>query len=74
MGKLGEDDLFVEVAGVEFRFCNDCDVHLGFDQPLPLVEDFYSRWQSIGYDPAEWIKNKEKGPGTRVRGGKVRDA
>lgn len=70
LGELGSDDLFVELGGVEFRFCHEMDVHLGFDEHHPVIEDFYARWDRLGYHPAEWIKNQKIGPGTWVRGAK----
>jgi hypothetical protein len=70
LGEFGHNDLFVELADVEFRFCNDMDVHIGFDDHQPLIEDFYSRWEEMGYSPAEWLKNQKNGPGERVRGGR----
>ena len=69
-GQIGNNDVFIQIADVEFRFCNDCDVHIGFDSQVPLIEDFYQRWESLGYQPAEWLKNEENGPGERVRGGR----
>jgi hypothetical protein len=70
LGEFGYNDVFIELANVEFRFCNDTDVHIGFNRRQPLIEDFYSRWEVLGYHPAEWLKNEEHGPGEWVRGGK----
>ena len=70
LGEFGYNDLFIKISDVEFRFCNDMDVHIGFDQHQPLIEDFYSRWEAMGYYPAEWLKNEKNGPGERVRGGR----
>ena len=67
IGKLGKDDLFIKVSGLEFRFCNDSDIHIYFNEPNDDVEFFYSRWKEMGYQPAEWLKNQEKGPGERGR-------
>lgn len=67
IGGLGKDDFFVKLSGLEFRFCNDSDVHIYFSEPSDDIEFYYSRWKELGYKPAEWIKNKEKGPGERVR-------
>ena len=67
IGKIGRDDLFVNIAGLEFRFCNDSDVHIYFTEHSDEIEYFYSRWKALGYQPAEWLKNEEKGPGERVR-------
>jgi hypothetical protein len=70
LGEFGYSDVFIELTDVEFRFCNDTDIHIGFDRPQAFIEDFYSRWEVMGYFPAEWLKNHENGPGERVRGGK----
>lgn len=68
IGSLGRDDLFVKVADLKFRFCNDCDVHIYFSNLGDSdVENFYVRWKQKGYKPAEWVKNQENGPGERVR-------
>ena len=67
IGKIGRDDLFVKISGLEFRFCNDSDVHIYFTEHSDEIEFFYSRWKALGYQPAEWLKNEEKGPGERVR-------
>lgn len=69
-GEFGYNDVFVELEDIEFRFCNDTDVHTGFDNHQPMIEDFYARWEDLGYYPAEWLKNQEHGPGQLVRGGK----
>lgn len=69
LGQFGCNDVFIELAEVEFRFCNDTDVHIGFDQHKPFIEDFFDRWKSLGYYPAEWLKNETHGPGEHVRGG-----
>lgn len=67
IGRLGRDDLFIKISGLEFRFCNDSDVHIYFQTANDDVEYFYTRWKEMGYQPAEWLKNQEKGPGERVR-------
>lgn len=67
MGALGKDDLVVKVADLEFRFCNDSDIHIRFTAPDNESESFYLRWKKLGYQPAEWVKNKENDPGKRVR-------
>jgi hypothetical protein len=69
LGEFGYNDIFIELADVEFRFCNDTDVHIGFDRHQPFIEEFYSRWETLGYYPAEWLKNEKYGPGECVRGG-----
>jgi hypothetical protein len=66
--KLSEDDLFVYFPHLGFRFCNDSDVHIYFTKHSPDIEFFYSRWEALGYTPAEWIKNQTNGPGEKVRG------
>jgi hypothetical protein len=68
-GRLGSDDLFIRLPSreLEFRFCNDSDIHISFDEPNEITEVFYQRWKSRGFKPAEWVK-PEKGPPTeRVR-------
>ncbi len=67
IGTLGRDDLFVKVSEVEFRFCNDTDVHISFSKTNEDIEFYYSRWKQLGYQPAEWLKNQKNGPGKRVR-------
>jgi hypothetical protein len=67
IGAVGKDDLFVKVQGLEFRFCNDSDLHIYFSSPNDDIEFYYSRWKQLGYQPAEWLKTQEKGPGDRVR-------
>jgi hypothetical protein len=68
LGKFGQDDLFVYFPHLNFRFCNDCDLHIYFTQHSPDIEFFYSRWGNLGYKPAEWLKNQTNGPGEKVRG------
>ncbi len=67
IGSLGTDDLFVKIRGLQFRFCNDSDIHIYFTEPCEDIEYFYSRWKQLGYQPAEWLKNQENGPGERIR-------
>ena len=68
IGSLGKDDLFVKLAGLEFRFCHECDVHIYFAEPSNTnVEAFFARWQKLGYEPSEWIATQERGPGKKVR-------
>ena len=67
-GALGQDDLFVEVAGLKFEFCHESDIHIYFEEePGPEIEFFYSCWKRLGYRPAEWLKNQKIGPGERLR-------
>ena len=67
IGAIGRDDLFIKISGLEFRFCNDSDVHIYFSKHNDDIEFYYARWKQLGYQPAEWLKNQEKGPGERVR-------
>jgi hypothetical protein len=68
IGRIGRDDLFVTVDDIEFQFCHDSDLHIHFDRPGNAhVEAFFSRWQALGYAPAEWVRTGASGPGERVR-------
>lgn len=67
MGALGRDDLFVKVPGMEFQFCHESDVHIFFGEDHPDVESFFQRWKKLGFKPAEWLKNGEKGVGQKIR-------
>jgi hypothetical protein len=67
IGKLGLDDLFLKVPGMEFLFCNDSDIHVFFTKHHPDIESFYQRWKTLGFKPAEWLKNERHGPGEKVR-------
>lgn len=67
IGAIGKDDLFVKLEGLEFLFCNDSDVHIHFSAHNEDIEHYYARWRELGYNPAEWRKNQENGPGERVR-------
>jgi hypothetical protein len=67
IGQLGQDDLFIQFPNLEFKFCNDSDVHIYFEEHSPDIEFFYSRWKELGYQPLEWIKNEKHGSGERVR-------
>jgi hypothetical protein len=68
-GQLGADDLFVTVPPLElkFRFCNDSDIHIEFDQPDDVTELFYQRWKSRGFSPAEWQRAVDGKPAERLR-------
>lgn len=68
-GEIGTDDLFIKVQGLllEFRFCNDSDIHLSFDVSGEISEYFYNRWKSLGYLPAEWLKDNKGKPSKRLR-------
>jgi hypothetical protein len=68
LGSLGKDDLFVNLAGLEFQFCHECDVHIHFSEPNNTdVETFFNRWQKLSYEPSEWVATQGRGPGERVR-------
>lgn len=67
LGRLGRDDLYVTVAGLEFQFCHESDLHLRFDESDDTVEHFFSRWGGLGFAPTEWICDNEKAPRTKVR-------
>jgi len=66
-GKLGHDDLFLNVQGLEFLFCNDSDIHISFVEHQPDIEYFFERWKQLGFRPAEWLKTERHGPGEKVR-------
>lgn len=63
IGVLGNDNLYISLAGLHFRFCDDSDIHMTFDVSNDDVEFFYSRWRRLGYRPAQWLKTQSKGPG-----------
>jgi len=67
LGTLGSNDLFLKVAGLEFLFCNDSDVHISFAQHQPDIEHFFQRWKQLGFEPAEWLHREQHGPGEKVR-------
>ena len=67
LGSIGKDDVFIKISGLEFRFCNDSDIHISYSQLNSDVEHFYSRWKEAGYQPSEWLKKQEKGPGECLR-------
>ena len=68
-GKLGDDDLIVRISalGLEFKFCNDSDIHISFAEPSDITASFYSRWMRLGYGPAEYSNTDKDGPGERLR-------
>ena len=68
-GAIGYGSLFIKIPSVhpEFHFCHDQDIHISFDEPGDITEFFYQRWKSLGYRPAEWLKNEKAGPGERLR-------
>ena len=69
LGMLGSDDLFVSfpALGLEFRFCNDSDLHMAFEHPNETTEFFYQRWKALGFSPAEWEKTSDGKTGERLR-------
>jgi len=69
LGSLGSDDLFVSLPGLdlEFRFCNDSDIHIRFEEANETTEFFYQRWKDRGFSPAEWQKTVEGKTGERLR-------
>lgn len=52
-GGLGGNDLFVTISPdrLAFRFCNDSDIHLTFEQPDSDTEHFYQRWENLSFNP-----------------------
>jgi hypothetical protein len=66
-GRLGSDDLFLKLPGLEFLFCNDSDIHIAFSDSHPDIEYFFQRWKKLGFKPAEWLKAERHGPGEKVR-------
>ncbi|WP_165252143.1 hypothetical protein [Paludisphaera soli] len=54
-GGLGANDLFISIPPLplQFRFCNDSDLHLAFEPPCDLADFFRRRWEALGYGPAE---------------------
>ena len=67
IGKIGQDDLVVKVADLEFLFCNDSDIHIVFEKDSQHIEHFYERWKEKKYNPAEWLKTNGPEPNKRIR-------
>ena len=69
LGMLGSDDLFLSfpALGLEFRFCNDSDLHIAFEDPSETTEFFYQRWKIRGFSPAEWERTLDGKTGERLR-------
>lgn len=67
LGWIGSDDLFLKFKSVEFQFCHESDIHVLYQQSNEIVEFFYQRWKSLGYQPSEWLKNQKVGPGKLLR-------
>lgn len=70
LDEFGYNDVFIELADVEFRFCNDMDIHIAFNYHHAFIDDFYTRWENMGYSPAEWFKDQKSGLGNCARGRK----
>lgn len=66
IGRLGRDNLYIEFPSCSFLFCNDSDIHLRFSENELLVDFFFTRWERLGYKPAEW-HTIEGGPKVKVR-------
>jgi hypothetical protein len=66
-GRLGRDDLYVSVSGLEFQFCHESDLHLRFDESDDAVEHFFGRWGGLGFAPTEWLCDSKEVPKTKVR-------
>jgi len=66
-GRLGRNDLFIKVSGMEFRFCHESDLHLEFVDATDDVEHFYNRWGELGYGPSEWLKEAKSAPKIKTR-------
>ncbi|HEV2969208.1 MAG TPA: hypothetical protein VGY55_04400 [Pirellulales bacterium] len=69
MGHFGREDLFIKIPplAIEFRFCNDSDIHISFESPCEITEFFYQRWKAHGFSPAEWSRTDEGMPHERLR-------
>jgi len=61
IGNLGWDDLFLRIPDprMEFRFCNDSDIHLSYEQPNDVIEFFYESWKSKDFCPVRREKASE---------------
>jgi hypothetical protein len=57
-GRLGSDELYVDIAGITFRFCDECDLHMYFDNHTLHVEHFESRWRAMGFQPSKHQKSE----------------
>ena len=68
-GQLGANDLFLSIPtlALKFRFCNDSDIHMEYDEPSEITEFFYQRWKSLSYTPAEWSYGQEGNSRKRLR-------
>ena len=49
LGKLGGDDLYIKIPQVEFKFCNESDIHIVAEKPNKHTRHFKKRWQTLGY-------------------------
>jgi hypothetical protein len=63
--ELGEADLFVSAAGVEFRLCHEGDIHCSAKADCPLLSAVRRRWrQAYEYS---W-ERQHQGPWRRLAG------
>ena len=54
-GVLGEDDVRLQVDGIEVLFCHDSDVHVFHnDERHSLVLAWANRWAAAGGSPSFW--------------------
>ncbi len=61
VGKLGDDDLFVEIKGHVFIFCHESDVHVEYEVGSEITEALWQRWSKLGYSPVNSaLHNKKK--------------
>ncbi len=68
IGSLANDNLWVQVGGLEVLFCHESDIHILFKTTNSEIEHFYERWLTLGFNPSEWIKDDPRGGiGTKVR-------
>jgi hypothetical protein len=66
LGEIGLDDIFIKINDLEFRFCHDLDIHLSFIQVTPDVENFFSHWKDLGFNPTVWKHEKEHTLGKQI--------
>jgi hypothetical protein len=67
LGRLGRDDLYSKISGLEFLLCHESDLHLKFEKTTEDVEHFYNRWGELGYGPTEWLKESKGTPKIKTR-------
>ncbi len=51
IGSLGYDNFYIQIAGLEFNFCDESDIHLKYCEFNDDVEFVYQRWKSLNYQP-----------------------